>query len=359
MNTSEHVLYIGSYADANQPGIYAGTFDDAANELTVRAAFVGIANPSFLVSHPNGRWLYAVSESNQQQDGVPGAVWAFRCTQKPWSIEPINSQMSGGDGPCHLAIDSTGRWLLVCNFGSGTVGVLPILAEGALGEMTDLIRHSGSGPLPRQQGPHAHSATFTPDQRFAIVADLGMDALLVYRFDPSVGRLQEHTRTLTRPGAGPRHLAFHPSGQHVYVANEIGCSVAVYDYDATNGRLRERQIVGTLPPSAPESYVADIHLSPLGNRVYVSNRGGHDSIAIFAVEADGRLALAAIRPCGGHWPRNFAIAPGGGFLLVANEHSNEVVMLPALSSSEELGAPIAHAIITRASCVHFHEEAEV
>jgi 6-phosphogluconolactonase len=126
-----------------------------------------------LVIQPNGRWLYAVSETNQQKDGVPGAVWAFRCTQEPWSIEPINHQMSG-DWPCHLAIDSTGRWLLVSNYGSGTVGVLPILADGALGEMTDLIRHSGSGRRPRQEGPHAHSATFTPDQRFAIVADLGV-----------------------------------------------------------------------------------------------------------------------------------------------------------------------------------------
>jgi 6-phosphogluconolactonase len=355
MNTSPHVLYVGSYADADQPGIYACTFDDATGELTVRGSFAGVSNPSFLVIHPNGRWLYAVSETNQQKDGVPGAVWAFRCTQEPWSIEAINHQTGGGDWPCHLAIDSTGRWLLVSNYGSGTVSVLPILEDGALGKMTDLIQHSSRGPRPDgQEGPHTHSATFTPDHRFAIVADLGMDALVVYALDPSVGQLHEHTRAATRPGAGPRHLAFHPSGQHVYVANELDNSIAVYDYDAASGGLHEQQIVDTLPSNAPQNTVADIHVSPSGDRVYVSNRG-HDSIAIFAVEADGRLALVAIRPCGGHWPRNFAIAPGGRFLLVANQHSDEVAVLPVQGGSEALGMPIVRAIITGASCVHFHE----
>ena len=279
MITSPHVLYVGSYALADQPGIHVNTFDDATGDLTVRGSFVGVANPSFLIVHPNGRWLYAVSETNQQEDGMPGAVWAFRCTSEPWSMEPINHQVSGGDLPCHLEIDSTGRWLLVSNYGSGTVSMLPILTDGALGEMTDLIQHHGSGPHPeRQEGPHAHSATFAPDQRFVIVADLGIDALVVYAFDPLAGRLRAHTQITTRPGAGPRHKVFHPSGQRLYVANELDNTMAVYDYDAANGLLRERQIIETLPPTASESTVADIHISPLGAghapaRVYVSNRG--------------------------------------------------------------------------------------
>jgi 6-phosphogluconolactonase len=355
MSALQYVLYVGSYADADQPSIYACTFDDATGELTVRGSFAGVANPSFLVVHPNGRWLYAVSETDQQKDGTPGTVWAFRCTQEPWSIEPINHQMSGGDWPCHLAISSTGRWLLVSNYGSGTVGVLPILADGALGEMTDLIQHHGSGPHPeRQEGPHTHSTTFTPDHRFAIVADLGMDALLMYTFDPAAGQLHLHTRTATRPGAGPRHLAFHPKGQRVYVANELNSTVAVYNYDPASGMLHEQQIIDTLLPNAPENTVADIHVSPSADRVYVSNRG-HDSIVIFAVEADGRLARVAIRPCGGRWPRNFAIAPGGRFLLVANQYSDEVAVVPVRGDLEALGAPIARVGVTGASCVHFHE----
>jgi hypothetical protein len=162
MNTSQHVLYIGSYASTDQPGIYVCTFDDTTGELGVRGSFAGVTNPSFLVVHPNGRSLYAVSETNQQKDGTPGAVWAFRCIHESWSIEPLNHQLSGGDLPCHLEIDASGRWLLVSNYGSGSVGVLPILADGTLGEMTDLDQHHGNGPHPeRQEGPHAHSATFT------------------------------------------------------------------------------------------------------------------------------------------------------------------------------------------------------
>jgi 6-phosphogluconolactonase len=194
MINSQHVLCVGGYAPADQPGIHGCTLDDATGDLTVRGSFVGVVNPSYLIVHPNGRWLYAVSETNQQQDGMPGAVWALRCTVEPWSIEPINHQISGGDLPCHLEINATGQWLLVSNYGSGTVSVLPILPDGALGEMTDLIQHHGSGPHhERQERPHAHSATFSPDQRFAIVADLGMDALLVYAFDSSAGRLSAHT----------------------------------------------------------------------------------------------------------------------------------------------------------------------
>src|SRR5205807_1742603 len=222
MITSQMVLYISGYAPADQPGIHACTFDDATGELTVRDSFAGIVNPSFLLVHPNGRWLYAVSETSQQKEGVPGAVWALRRTREPWGMEPINHQMSGGDLPCHLEINSTGEWLLVSNYGSGSVGVLPILPDGALGELTDLVQHYGSGPnSERQEGPHAHSATFALDQRFVVVADLGIDAVLLYAFDPTAGRLRAHTRISTRAGAGPRFKVFHPSGRWLYVAHEL------------------------------------------------------------------------------------------------------------------------------------------
>jgi 6-phosphogluconolactonase len=353
MITSQQVLYISGYASANQPGIHACTFDGATGDLAVHYSFAGIVNPSYVLVHPNGRWLYAVSETSQQQEGVSGEVWALRCTREPWSIETINHQLSGGDLPCHLEMNASGQWLLVSNYGSGSVSVLPILADGALGEMTALVQHKGRGPNPeRQEGPHAHSATFTPDQRFVIVADLGVDALRVYAFDAAAGRLLEYTQISTRSGAGPRFKVFHPGGQHVYVNHELDNTVVVYDYDAASGRLREQQVVETLPQGAPPSAIAGIQISPAGDRLYVSNRG-HDSISVFKIQSDGNLMQLAIRSCGGQWPRHIAIAPNGRFLLVANQQSDEVVVLPVLDGMEALGEPISRISALGASCIHF------
>jgi len=351
MTSSQHTVYISGYVTADQPGIHSFTFDATNGSLTPRGSYAGIAAPSFLIAHPNGLWLYAVSETSQQ-DGLPGTVWALRVSESR-SIELLNYQASGGDWPCHLAIDATGRWLIASNYASGSVSVLPILDDGSLGAMTDFIQHHGSGPHPeRQEGPHAHSATFAPDQRFVIIADLGIDALRVYAFDSTAGTLREQTTTATRPGAGPRHLAFHPDGKHVFVSNELNNTVAVYAYDAASGTLSEQQIVETLPPDAPESAVADIHVSPTGDRVYVSNRG-HDSIAIFQIGSDGQLTPVAIPSCGGLCPRNFAIEPDNRFLLVANQESNEVVVLPVQDAPEAVGAAIARVTVKGASCVQF------
>jgi 6-phosphogluconolactonase len=356
MIPSQQVVYISGYAPADQPGIHACTFDEATGDLAVHDSFAGIVNPSYVLVHPNGRWLFAVSETSLQQEGAPGAVWALRCTREPWSMQAINHQASGGDLPCHLEIDSTGRWLLVSNYGSGTVSVLPVLPDGVLGDMTDLVQHRGSGPNhERQEGPHVHSATFTPDQRFVLVADLGMDTLLVYAFDAATGRLREHTRVSARPGAGPRFKVFHPGGQHIYVNHELDNTVVVYDYDAENGRLREQQIVETLPQGAPPSTIAGIQISPKGDRLYVSNRG-HDSISVFEIEAEGHLVRLAIRPSGGRCPRNITISPGGHFLLVGNQESNEVAVLPVLDSEEALGAPVARINASGASCMHFVQQ---
>jgi 6-phosphogluconolactonase len=353
MIPSQHMLYVGGYAPADRAGIHGSIFDDATGELAVRGSFAGIVNPSFLSVHPNGRWLYAVSETSQQKEGTPGAVWALRCTDESCSIEPINHQLSGGDWPCHLEINATGQWLLVSNYGSGSVGVLPILPDGALGEMTDLIQHYGSGPnSERQEGPHAHSATFSPDQRFVMVADLGIDTLVAYAFDSSAGRLRELTHTNSRSGGGPRFKVFHPSGRHLYVNNELDNTVAVYEYDIESSMLRELQIIDTLLATMYDSAIAGIQISPAGDRLYVSNRG-HDSISIFEIGDNGLLTRLAIRPCVGRCPRYIAISPGGRFLLVANQESDEVVVLPVLDGVERLGAPVSCINALGPSCVQF------
>lgn len=345
------LVIVGGYAAAAQPGIHLFRLDAVTGALTACGAAAGLANPSFVVAHPNRRWLYAVSETSTSDDGLSGAVRALRFEREPLTLQLVNQQPSGGDSPCHLLLDATGIWLLMSNYGSGTIGVLPILEDGSLGEMTDLARHQGKSVHPqRQEGPHAHSSIFTPDNRFAIVADLGLDQLLVYAFDSAAGKLRAHGQANTRPGAGPRHMAFHPSGQYLYVSNELDNTVSVYTYDAEHGTLRERQMLDTLPAGSPESQVADIHIAPDGQRVYVSNRG-HNSVTAFEVEPDGELTRSAVVPCGGNWPRNFALAPGGRWMLVANQYSGDVSVLPLLAGAEALGAPVEQVSVDQASCV--------
>jgi 6-phosphogluconolactonase len=346
-------VYVGSYASAAEPGIYAFAFDPASGELSAQWSTGGIFHPSFLTIHPNKRWLFAVSEASLAADGQGGAIWSLALPESGNAPRVLNHRASGGDWPCHLALDATGRWLVITNYASGTIGVFPILADGQLGESADLVQHAGSGPnAERQEGPHPHSAIFTPDNRFLIVADLGCDQLAVYAFDSTGGRLHGHSSVSTRPGSGPRHMAFSPRGGHLYVAHELDNTVTVYEYDEVDANLSERQTVATLPAGAPENTVADIHLTSQGDRLYVSNRG-HDSLAVFTVASDGRLERMAVTPCGGRWPRNFALAPGDSFLLVANQYSDEVAVLPLRAETHAPGEPLTRVRVPGASCVQF------
>jgi len=349
-SSSLHLIFTGGYAKAGQPGINAFLFDQASGAL---GAFTEIANPSFILVHPNQRWLYAVSELGKNSDGMYGQVWALGFEREPFTIKAMNHQTTRGDWPCHLRVDGTGRWLVATNYGTGDAALYPIDEDGSLGEMSDFVKHQGSGPNEdRQEGPHAHSSIFTPDNRFIIIADLGIDQLVIYEFDSSTGKLKSHAVAHSQPGAGPRHQVFHPNGQWLCVANELNSTVSLYEYDAVNGTLTEKQSISTIPSDVPKNIVADIHLSDSGDRLYVSNRG-HNSIAVYDVNEDGHLALVAMPSCGGNWPRNFALSPNGKFALVANQYSNEVSVLPMLGGDAALGEPIARVPVTGASCIQF------
>lgn len=351
-STQSH-FFAGGYASAEQPGIQSFLFDETTGKITAHGSFTGIDAPSFLLAHPNGRCLYAVSETGKDSHGVIGEVWALQFEREPFSIQPINHQSTRGDWPCHLQLDATGHWLLATNYGTGNAGIYPLQPDGSLGEMTDFVQHHGTGPnAARQEGPHAHSSIFTPDNRFAIIADLGIDQLVIYKFDSSTGKLLLHSSVNTRAGAGPRHLAFHPNGQWMYTANELNSTVTLYDYDVANGLLLERLSLPTVPSDSPENIVADIHVSATGRRVYVSNRG-HNRIAVYDVGADGSLNLVSIPSCGGNWPRNFALSPSRRFVLVANQYSNEICVLPIQEGKEALGAPVSRSTVTGVSCIQF------
>ncbi len=354
MTTSSPLVFTGCYAVSGQPGLRAFDFDTHTGRLAPRGEYCGINAPSFLAIHPNRRWLYAVSETSQGADGVGGHVHALTFARfgDGVTFSPLNAQPSGGDWPCHLRLDPGGKWLMVTNYGSGSAAILPIRADGSLGEPSTLVEHHGKGIDPdRQEGPHAHSAIFTPDGKFAIVADLGTDALVIYRFNE--GGLEKIAETHTTPGAGPRHLAFHPNERVLYVTNELNGTISAYDY--LNGNLTERETLATLPENTTGNLVADLHFSRAGDRLYVSNRG-HNSLAVFAVTPQGRLTRLALADCGGDWPRNFALSPDGGFLLVANQYSGDVVSLPLKPENGEIGAPLARFSLPRAACVLFVEE---
>ncbi len=343
-----HVFaYIGTYTGKGSAGIYVYRLDGASGALEMAAPPAQAANPSFLAVDPQKRCLYAVAELGEFHGHPGGGVSAFAIDAGSGALTPLNQQPSHGSAPCHLCVDASGRYVLVANYSSGTVSMLPIEAGGALGRATEIIQHHGAGPDPRrQEGPHAHSVTLDPDNRFAFVCDLGLDKIMAYRLDLDNGSLPPHTPpwAATAPGAGPRHLAFHPHGRNAYVINELDSTVTAYAYDQMDGTLSPLQTVSTLPADfSAANTCADVHVSPCGRFLYGSNRG-HDSIAIWGIDANnGALTPLAHTPSGGKTPRNFAIDPSGTFLLAANQDSDNVVVLRIDPDTGRL-APTGHSI---------------
>ena len=333
----KYFVYVGTYtaeAGSTSKGIYAYRFDSDTGELASIGVAAETANPSFLAVHPNQRFLYAVNETGNYQGQKSGAVSAFSIDHTTGKLTLLNEVASKGADPCYITVDKTGKYVLVANYTGGSVAVFPVLEDGRLGEATAFIQHTGHGADPeRQEGPHAHSIDLSPDERFAIVDDLGLDETLVYRFDRAKGSLtlndpQIYT-TLAKadPGAGPRHFAFNPNGKFAYVVNEIQSTVSVLSYDGSAGVLRRLQTISTYPKDfSAHNDDAEIQVQPSGKFLYASNRG-HDSIAVFAIDPDkGTLTLVEYASTKGRTPRSFEIAPGGSLLFAANEKSNNIVV---------------------------------
>jgi 6-phosphogluconolactonase len=325
----KYLVYVGTYTNHGSKGIYAYRFDSSTGKFTSLGLAAETAQPSFLAADASGRFLYAVNEIHGYNGQPTGAVSAFAVHPETAKLSLVNQVASHGKDPAHITLDRTGKYALVSNYTSGSVAVFPVLTDGQLGEASSFVQHKGSSANPeRQEGPHAHAIALSPDNRFAVVADLGLDQLLVYRFDATNGTLEANPQIAkAAPGAGPRHLAFSSNGRFLYVVDELQSTVVTYSYDAATGALHELQSISTLPKGfGGHNTAAEIEIHPSGKFLFASNRGD-DSVALFAIDPHaGTLSLIETDPTGGKTPRNFAIDPSGSWLLAANQDSDTIVV---------------------------------
>src|SRR6267154_3968769 len=324
---SRYLAYVGTYTTkTDSKGIYAYEFDADTGRLTPKGLAAETPDPSWVAVHPGGKYLYAANEA-----GKASTVSAFAVDVKSGKLTLLNQMPSLGEDPCYLSFDKTGKYLLVANYSSGTIAVFPILAEGRLGEHTAMVKDAGAtGPnKEHQQGPHAHWIETSPDNRFVLVADLGLDEVLVFKFDATSGTLTPNEPAFARlkAGSGPRHAVFYPNGKFVFAVSELSSTATSFAYDVKKGTLKETGTASTLPPGfSGRNDVAETAVHPNGKFLYVSNRG-NDSIAILSIHPGKRtLAPAGGIPTGGKEPRHFAIDPSGKYLLAENHFSNNIVV---------------------------------
>jgi 6-phosphogluconolactonase len=309
-------------------------------------------NPSYLVIHPNHRYLYAVNEINHYDGQDSGGVSAYSIDGKTGMLTLLNEVASGDKGPCNINIDRTGKYVLVANYEVGSVAVFPILPDGQLGKATAYVPHHGHSIGPRQQVAHAHCVNLSPDNRFDLSADLGADQVYVYRFDATKGTLtpNDPPSVAVPPGSGPRHLAINPNGKIVYVLGEIGSNLTTFSYDGVRGVLHPLETISTLPTDFKGSTrTAEIEILPNGKFLYASNRG-HDSITVFSIDpATSMPKPVEYISTQGKIPRGFGIDPTGRYLLAGNKDSDTLVVfridantgrLTPTGQIEEISSPV-------------------
>jgi 6-phosphogluconolactonase len=346
------IAYVGTYTSAQSKGIYAFTLQtpDQADSQTIALTPLGLAaqvtSPSFLAVDLKRRFLFAVNEVDKTAGQPGGGVSSFSIDPKSGLLTLINQQSSMGKGPCHLVLDNAGKNVIVANYGSGSVAVYPVAADGRLSEATSFVQHQGNSVNKnRQEGPHAHCVALDAANQFAFVCDLGLDKVMIYRFDAQAGKITPNNPAFAtvKPGSGPRHMTFGRDGKFAYVNNEMSSTVTVFSYDDKAGALTELQTLSTLPPDFKgNTSTAEIAVHPSGKFLYVSNRG-HDSIAIYSIDqTKGTLTFVEAHPTGGKTPRHFAITPSGKHLLIENQGSGNIILCsidPDSGRLKNVGAP--------------------
>lgn len=335
-------VYFGTYTTAPSKGIYRSRLDVATGRLSPAELATEAKDPAFLALHPNGKSLYAIDESSDTKLRPHTGVSAYAIDPTTGALTLVNQQTHGSSGACHLSIDSTGRTVLVAHYGGGGVSGIALQPDGRLHSLGSVIPHTGYSVNPaRQSAPHAHQIVVSPDNRFALVPDLGLDRILLYALDPTTAKLSAHTPAFAalRPGSGPRHLVFHPHGKFVYVISEMLCTMTAFRYDAAPGTLTDFQTISTLPPSesaAKGTSTAEVQVHPSGKFLYGSNRG-HNTIVAYAIDvSSGKLTLIEHQSTRGKTPRHFALDPTGTWLLAENQDSSTVAVFRVDKNSGRL-----------------------
>lgn len=323
----ESYLLVGTYTSTGKSeGIYVYRFNNETGEV-VPVSSIATGNPSFLTVSPDEKFVYAVHEVDRRGQG--GEISAFSFNKATGALTLINKQPSGGDHPCYVEVDKTGKWVFAGNYTGGNLSVLPVRADGGLDTASQVIQHTGAGAVKdRQDRPHVHCTKLSPDNRWLFVPDLGIDKVMIYAFDEKTGKLTpgQPPFSASEPGDGPRHFTFHPNGRYAYLVEELSGYVIAYAYK--NGQLTQLQRISTKPAGqAGFAGSADIHVSPDGKFLYASNRGDFNTLASYKIDpANGKLEIVANQSTLGKAPRNFNFNPGGNFLLAANQQSDEIVI---------------------------------
>lgn len=352
-NKERLLLFVGSYAEAEDSGVYVYELDLATEDLHQLDAVSGMKNPTFVTVEPETHMLYAISEKKTEAGDRAGEVVALAIDPKAGTLTEVNRVQTIQPSSSHIQRDQTGNFVAVSGYHGGNIGLVRVASDGRLIGLSDEQQHEGHGADPvRQDRPHPHSAQFSPDNRYLVVADLGLDLVRTYALNPDKGTLRPVSDAITPPGSGPRHLAFHPGGQFVYSINEVGNSITSYSYEAESGRLTPIETLSTLPEHYEgENTTAELTVSRDGRYLYGSNRG-HDSIVQFRIDPDsGKLTYVEHVPSEGGHPRHFALTPEGDYCIVANRDSNNLVLFRIDPDNGRLQSTGVTSTVSKPVCV--------
>ena len=356
IHADEPVVFVSAFKSGDEGAIHAYRFDSKNGQLKPLHRTTDIESPFFLAISPDGRFLYAI-DAEQFGGDENEFVASYAVQGRDGTLRRLNRQSARGTASCYLDVDATGRTVVVANYATGNVAALPVQDDGSLGQVSSFVQHSGSSVDPkRQTGPYAHSIVVSPDNRFALAADLGVDKVLTYRLNAATAELtpnQPQPFAALPPGSGPRHLIFHPNGRSVYVINELKNTVTLFDYESDTATLTQQQETSTLPKDfSGTSHTADLKITPNGKFLYGTNRG-HDSIAIFRIADDGRLNSVSIERSLGKGPQNLLITPDGRWLLCANMPGNNVAVFAIDAETGSLTATADPVSVPMPSCIRW------